>query len=134
MAGYIAHRVRTTALLAVGAAALSGALVPGTAYAKSGVHVSVNTQVLRIGQNVQVTAAGGDDSVRYTYLCLDQRVGGNGWQSLGCSSVPWSAYSRTVRATARGSEQFRARLLAKRSPGGALWLDRVSGAVTVLVR
>ncbi|WP_037605026.1 hypothetical protein [Streptacidiphilus rugosus] len=134
MAGNFAHRVRTTALLAVGAAALSGVLVPGTAYAKSGVHVQVNTQVLRIGQNVQVTAAGGDDSVRYTYLCLDQRVGGGNWQSLGCSSAPWRSYSRTVRATTRGTEQFRARLLGRRAPSGPLWLDRVSGAVTVLVR
>jgi hypothetical protein len=134
MAGNIAHRVRTTALLAVGAAALSGIAVPGTAYAKSGVQVQVNTQVLRLGQNVQVTASGGDDSVRYTYLCLDQRVGGSGWQSLGCSSLPWKSYARTVRATTRGSEQFRARLLGRRAPNGPLWLDRASGAVTVLVR
>ncbi|MEZ0068271.1 hypothetical protein ABIA32_004295 [Streptacidiphilus sp. MAP12-20] len=134
MASRTAHRVRTTALLALGATALSGALLPEMAYAKSGVHVSVNTQVLRIGQYVQVTASGGDDSVRYTYLCLDQRVGGSGWHALGCSALPWRSYSRTVRATARGAEQFRARLLAKRYAGGPTWLDHTSDAVTVLIR
>ncbi|MEY9847378.1 hypothetical protein [Streptacidiphilus sp. MAP5-3] len=129
------HRVRSAALLAVGSAVLAGSVLAGTgtAYAKSGAYVSAGTPVLRIGQSAQVTASGGDDAVRYTYLCLDERAGGSGWHVLGCAAQPWHDYTRSVRATSRGAEQFRARLLARRTPTGPLWVDRVSGTVTVLV-
>jgi hypothetical protein len=129
------HHVRSAALLAVGSAVLAGSVLAGTgtAYAKSGAYVSAGSPVVRIGQNMQVTASGGDDAVRYTYLCLDERTGGSGWHVLGCNWHPWHAYSRSVRATSRGAGQFRARLLARRTPTGPLRLDRVSGTITVLV-
>ncbi|WP_042390965.1 hypothetical protein [Streptacidiphilus melanogenes] len=128
------RHVRNVTLTGVAAVVLSCTALSGTAFAKSGAYVQVGARVARIGQNVQVTGYGGDDSARYTYACLDERTGNGGWFALGCASRPWTAYQRTVRATSFGRIEFRARLLAKSSPNGAGRLDRVSGAVDVLVR
>ncbi|WP_052442585.1 hypothetical protein [Streptacidiphilus neutrinimicus] len=127
-------RVRNLALAGLASAVLSCTALSGTAFAKSGAYVQVGSRVVRIGQNVQVTGTGGDDSARYTYVCLDERIGNGGWFALGCAARPWTSYGRTVRATSFGRIEFRARLLAKSSPNGAGRLDRVSGAVDVLVR
>jgi hypothetical protein len=128
------RRARNAALTGLTAAVLSCTVLSGTAFAKSGAYVQVGARAVRIGQNVRVTAYGGDDSVRYTYACLDERNGNAGWFSLGCSGQPWAAYGRTVRATAFGRMEFRARLLARSRPNGSAWQDRVSGTVDVLVR
>ncbi|RAG81832.1 hypothetical protein DN069_30710 [Streptacidiphilus pinicola] len=128
------HRVRAAAITGLAAVAIGGTALTGTAYAKSGAYVQVSAHAVRIGQNIQVTASGGDDSVRYTFACLDERIGNGGWFALGCSGRPWSAYGRSVRATSFGRVQFRARLIAKSRPTGNGWLDRVSGSVDVLVR
>jgi hypothetical protein len=127
------RRLRTATCTALAAGVLSTALA-GTAFAKSGAYVRVDARVVRIGQTLRVTAYGGDDSVRYTYACLDERVGNGGWFALGCSGRPWAAYERTVRAGSFGRIGFRARLLARSRPNGSAWLDRVSGSVDVLVR
>ncbi|SEM14239.1 hypothetical protein [Streptacidiphilus jiangxiensis] len=127
------RRARTVALTGLTAAVLSATLLSGTAYAKSGTYVVVGARALRIGQSVQVTAYGGDDSARYTYACLDERVGNGGWFALGCSGQPWASYGRTVRASSFGRIQFRARLLARNSPHGSAWLDRISNPVDVVV-
>lgn len=128
------RRVRAAAVTALAAVAIGGTALVGTAYAKSGAYVQVSAHAVRIGQNIRVTAFGGDDSVRYTFACLDERIGNGGWFALGCSGRPWSAYVRSVRATSFGRIQFRARLIAKNRPTGNGWLDRESGSVDVLVR
>lgn len=129
------RRVRTATLTGLTAVAIGCTALTGTAaYAKSGAYVQVSAHAVRIGQNVQVTASGGDDSVRYTFACLDERIGNGGWFALGCSGRAWSAYTRSVRATSFGRIQFRARLIAKNRPTGNGWLDRESGSVDVLVR
>ncbi|WP_052441346.1 hypothetical protein [Streptacidiphilus anmyonensis] len=129
-----ARLVRNAALTGITAAVLSCTALSGTAFAKSGAYVQVGARAVRIGQSVAVTAYGGDDSARYTYACLDERIGNGGWFALGCAGRPWTTYGRTVRATSFGRIEFRARLLAKSSPNGAGRLDRVSDAVDVLVR
>lgn len=130
-----ARRIRSAALLGVGSAVLAGSVLAGTgmAFAKSGAYVSANTRTARIGQSVQVTAGGGDDAARYSYVCLDERIGSAGWRQLGCAKRPWTSYSRSVRADKRSEEQFRARLLVTNRPGGPLHLDRISATVTVLI-
>ena len=128
-----AHRARAVALTGLTAAVLGATVLTGTAYAKSSAYVVVGARALRIGQSVQVTAYGGDDSARYTYTCLDERVGNGSWFALGCSARPWASYGRTVRASSFGRIQFRARLLAKSSPNGSARLDRVSDPVGVFV-
>lgn len=128
------RRARSAALVGLAAAVLSCTAMSGTAFAKSGAYVQAGARVVRIGQNVRVTASGGDDAVRYTYACLDERIGNGRWFGLGCSGRPWTAYGRTVRATSFGRVTFRARLLARNTPHGPARLDRVSGSVDVLVR
>ncbi|MHA6759632.1 hypothetical protein [Streptacidiphilus sp. PAMC 29251] len=125
---------RLAAAITVAGLTLGGLLLAdGTASAKSGVAVSVSTHSLRVGQSVRVTGTGGDDSARYSYLCVDTRAGSGGWTTVSCNPKPYQSASASVRAARRGTEQFRARLLIRRYLGGPLVLDRVSGTTTVLV-
>ncbi|MFC1410023.1 hypothetical protein ACEZCY_25145 [Streptacidiphilus sp. N1-12] len=125
---------RLAAAVTVGGLALGALLLAGgTASAKSEVMVTVSTHSLRVGQSVRVTGTGGEDSARYTYLCVDSRTGSGSWHTVSCNSVPYRPATATVRATRRGTEQFRARLLVRRYVGGPLVLDRVSAATTVLI-
>jgi hypothetical protein len=122
------------AALVVAVLALSALLLGGgAASAKSAVAVTMSTHALRVGQSVRATASGGDDSARYTYLCVDLRAGAGVWQPIGCSKQPFRAEAVSVRVGRRGTEQFRARLLTCLYPGGPLRLDRISNATTVLV-
>jgi hypothetical protein len=122
-----------SALTATGLVAGALLLAAGTASAKSGASVSVSSHSLRLGQSVHVTGSGGDDAARQTFLCVDQRTSATGWRQVSCSPRPYQSVSADVRASQRGAEQFRTRLLARHSTGGPLVLDRVSGAVTVVV-
>ncbi|GAA2143432.1 hypothetical protein GCM10009760_29800 [Kitasatospora kazusensis] len=128
--------MRSTFRRAVALTAVTGGLLAvaaGTAAAKSDISVSVSTHALRVGQSVQVTARGGDDAVRVTYVCVDQRLGSGAWRQVGCSGTPGSALTVRVSAGQRGQEQFRARLLARRAGDGRLVTDRLSGPATVRV-
>lgn len=119
-----------TCTVATASALLLGA---GTASAKSGVSLAVSTHSLRLGQSVHVSGSGGDDAVRQTFLCLDQWTPVTGWQQLTCTSASSRTVATDARASRRGTEQFRVRLLARHYAGGPLVLDRVSGAASVLV-
>ncbi|MEY9965434.1 hypothetical protein ABIA33_003476 [Streptacidiphilus sp. MAP12-16] len=121
---------------AVAASTLAfGALVlgAGTASAKSGIAVTVSTHALRLGQSVHVTGTGGDDGMRLTYLCIDQKTAWSGWRTIACNWRPFQTVAVDVRATGRGSEQFRARLLGRHYVGGPLVQDRISSPTAVLV-
>jgi hypothetical protein len=121
------------ALTSTALAASAVLLAAGTASAKSGVSVAVSTHSLRLGQSVHVSGAGGDDAVRLTYLCVDLWTSGTGWKQLTCTGTASRTVSADARASRRGTEQFRVRLLARHYAGGPLVLDRVSGAASVLV-
>jgi hypothetical protein len=124
---------RAAAAALTGTLALGGvAVAAGPASAKSEVSVATSSSSLRLGQTVRITATGGDDSVRYTVLCVDHRVGGV-WRQLGCGPNNSHRVGYAVRATQRGTQQYRARLLAMRFGGRFLTVDRISGTASVLV-
>jgi hypothetical protein len=131
MPNRFARRTATAAL--TGALALGGVLTAtAPAFAKSDVGIAVSSQAVRLGQSVRVTATGGDDSVRYTLLCVDERIAGH-WRQLGCGARNVHVAGLTVRVTQRGTAQFRGRLLAMRFGGRRLTVDRISGTASVLV-
>ena len=124
---------RTAAAVAVAGLALGALLLGGgTATAKSAVALTVSAHSLRVGQSVRVTGSGGDDSARYTYVCVDTRTGSGGWHAVSCSSRPYRPLTVSVRAVRRGTMRFRTRLLTRQYPGGPLRPDRVSATTTVL--
>lgn len=121
-----------TLALAVGAVTVVGT---GTAWAKSNVSVGVSSHVVRLGQTVQVSGSGADDSVRTGYLCLDERAPGTrNWRQLACARNEFQTVRAHSRAGRRGTELFRARLMARYRRNGPLVLDRLSPAAQVLVR
>ncbi|MFC1416322.1 hypothetical protein [Streptacidiphilus cavernicola] len=125
---------RTTTALTVTGVALGALLLgDGTAFAKSTIGLTVSSHSLRVGQSVRVTGSGGDDSVLYTYTCVDSRVGSGSWHAVSCSSKPYRSVTVSVRATRRGTLSFRTRLLGARSTTGPRRLDRVSAPTTVVV-
>ena len=119
----------TVAGLALGALLLGG----GTAAAKSAVTVAVSAHSLRVGQSVRVTGGGGDDSARYTYVCVDTRTGSGAWHAVSCAKQPFRPLAVSVRPGRRGTVQFRARLLKAQSPTGTRRTDRISATTSVLV-
>jgi hypothetical protein len=117
-------------------AAAGLALGAGTASAKSAVSIGVSSHSVTAGHTLQVSASGGNDIAGSPIqLCIDERVGKGGWQTIRCTSakVQQSQSLRLVlKAQHRGELQFRAQLVAvpnahHRVPG------QTSGAVAVQV-
>jgi hypothetical protein len=125
------RRIGSAVVVAAIAAAGIG-IGAGTASAKSAIAVGVRSHIVTVGRAVQVSASGDSDDFGGTpmQLCLDERVGGGGWQQLRC--VPGSSLHLSVRAQHRGELQFRAQLFALVSKDHRV-LDRTSGAVSVWV-
>ncbi|QMU70159.1 hypothetical protein [Streptacidiphilus sp. P02-A3a] len=102
------------AVVALAAAAL--ALGAGAASAKSVVDVGVSGHSVQVGRTVQVSASGGNDIAgSRVQLCIDERVGQGGWQTIRCTAVESQqneSLRLAVKAQHRGELQFRSQLVA----------------------
>ena len=105
--------VSTAAVVAVAAAGL--ALGAGTASAKSAVSIGVSSHSVTAGHALQVSASGGNDIAGSPIqLCIDERVGKGGWQTLRCTtgkSQQLESLRLNLKAQHRGELQFRSQLV-----------------------
>ncbi|WP_370147552.1 hypothetical protein [Streptacidiphilus sp. EB129] len=117
-------------------AVLTGGLVAGAtaASAKSNLAVGVRSHSVAHYGSIQVTAAGATDDFGGApiQLCIDERVNGGGWTQLSCASAGHLAV--TVKATRRGTAEFRAQLIGLVGSHHRRTVDRTSAPVSVHVR
>ena len=124
-----------TALAATALFTAGLAVCASTASAKSDLSIGTSARTVAVGGVVRVHAEGASDDFGGApiRLCVEERVGAQGWRTLGCTSD--SRLTVAVRATGRGSLSFRSQLVAMPDAHrGHRIVDRTSATLTVRVR